>query len=182
MIALIIFLTCVFSAAAIGVMAGVADFRGMTIPNAFSALIFGLFCLCYALMWAFGMQAVFAPLLSHVLGFVVVFVVTLALFVFKVWGGGDHKLMSAFAVWFGLVGLIPFLVYTVLLGGLLGIAALVLQKYKPVKNAAEGSWIAKVQNEQGKVPYGIAIAFGALASFVKMGYFSTDTFRIFLGS
>lgn len=76
----------------------------------------------------------------------------------------------------------PFLFYMALVGGVLGLVALALRKWKPVKNPAEGSWIARVQAGENKVPYGAAIAAGALASFVELGYFSSEVLSSFLMS
>lgn len=180
MFLLIVFLTCVFVACAVGVLAAVSDYRGMVIPNLYSLIIFGAFVLCYGALWVGGHAGVFAPALSHVLGFVVVFGVTFGMYSAKIWGGGDQKLISAFAVWFGFSGLPVFLIYTTLFGGLIGVAALLLKKYKPFKAPKEGGWVAQVQAGASKVPYGVAIAGGALVSFVKMGYVSLDTLRVFL--
>lgn len=181
MFSLIIFLTCLFVAVAYGVMAAISDYKGMKIPNMHSVVVFAAFVVCYLLVFLLGGDGVFASIGSHIIGFVCVFLGSFALYSFKVWGAGDQKLVSAFAIWMGLAAVPAFLVYTSVLGGLLGLAALFLKKYKPVKNPAEGSWVAQVQGGVGKVPYGIAIVFGALASFAKIGYFDIDTFRIFLG-
>lgn len=180
MIVLIIFLTCVLVAGAFGVMAGVSDYRGMTIPNLYSLVIFGAFVPCCGVLLIAGQGDVFAPLLSHILGFAVVFGVTFAMFTMGLWGGGDQKLMSAFAVWFGFGGLPVFLIYTTIFGGVVGVIALLLKRFKPVKNPPEGGWVAQVQAGENKVPYGIAIAAGALLSFVKLGYLNIDTMRAFL--
>lgn len=181
MVALIVFLSCVFVALAVGAFAALSDFRGMVIPNVYSLVIFGLFVLCYGVLSVFGGVGALSSLSSHLIGFAVVFVLTLVLFAAKVWGGGDQKLISAFAIWFGFSHIPVFLFYTVIFGGVLGVAALVLRKFKPIKAPVQGSWIEQVQAGGNKVPYGIAIFCGALASFVKIGYFSADTFRIFLG-
>lgn len=180
MFLLIIFLTCLFLSVAVGVMAAVSDYKGMIIPNSYSVIIFALFCFCYLVTLVFGDVDVFTSLLSHVLGFVLVFAGGFALFAFRVWGAGDQKLLAAFSIWMGFAGVPVFLVYTSLFGGVLGLAAILLKKFKPVKEPLEGSWVAQVQGGASKVPYGIAIMLGALASFVKIGYFSIDTFRIFL--
>ena len=166
---------------AYSLMAAISDFKGMTIPNMHSIVIFGVFVVCYALIWLLGSGSAFAPILSHLLGFAVVFVAGFALFALKIWGAGDQKLCSALAIWMGFSGVPMFLVYTSLFGGVLGVAALLLRKYQPVKEPPKGSWIEQVQGGAGKVPYGIAIMLGALASFAKIGYFSIDTFRVFLG-
>lgn len=183
MIALILFLICVFMVCALGGLAALSDFRGMKIPNLYSILIFAAFPVCYAVVFLSGHAGdVFYAPLSHVMSFGLVFVLTLGLFVAKLWGAGDQKMISAFSIWFGLPHLIVFLFYTVLFGGVLGVLALILRKFKPIKAPKEGSWIAQVQGGGNKVPYGIAIFCGALVSFVKIGYFDVDTFRIFLTS
>jgi len=165
---------------AYGAMSAMSDYKGMRIPNMNSVIIFSVFVVCYLLLWVFGSVGPFAPIASHILGFVLVFVGSFALYSFRIWGAGDQKLVSAFAVWMGFSAIPMFLVYTSLFGGLLGVTAIILKKYKPIKEPAKGSWIDQVQGGASKVPYGIAIVLGALASFVKIGYFSVDTFRIFL--
>ncbi len=179
MFSLIVFLSFLFVVVAYGIMAALSDFKGMIIPNMHSLIIFGLFVGCYVILWGLGDTGVFSPLLSHILGFILVFTGSFALFAFKLWGAGDQKLISAFSIWMGFSAIPVFLVYTSLFGGMLGLVALYLKKYKPVKEPLKDSWIDKVQSGIGKVPYGIAITLGALASFVKIGYFNIDTFRIF---
>jgi Flp pilus assembly protein protease CpaA len=56
----------------------------------------------------------------------------------------------------------------------IALVSLSLRKWKPVKNAPVGSWIYAAQKGSGVVPYGIAIALGALASFIAVGYFSFE--------
>ena len=180
MISLIIFLALCLAALGFGALAALSDFCGMRIPNMLSVMIGATFVLCYGAMYLFGSVAVFAPFLSHLIGFAFVFVLTLIMFFTKVWGAGDQKMMSAFALWMGVSGMLPFLVYTALIGGLLGVVALVLQKMKPVAAPVGGSWVARVQDGEGKVPYGIAIFGGAVLAFIKIGYFNGDTFRILL--
>jgi len=180
LLALIVFLSFIFIACAFGVMAAVSDFKGMRIPNMYSVVVFCLFVVCFTAMWGLGTKEVFSSIASHSLGFVLVFASSFALYAFKVWGAGDQKLISAFSVWMGFSAVPVFLVYTSLFGGVLGIVALLLRKYKPVQSPASGGWVEQVQNGGGKVPYGIAIVLGALASFVEIGYFGVDSFRIFL--
>ncbi|MGQ0526922.1 MAG: A24 family peptidase [Alphaproteobacteria bacterium] len=182
MLLLIIFLACIFVAVGAGLLASLSDFKGLTIPNSYSVIIIAAFCAAYLSLWFFGRGEVFSPLLSHGLSALFIFVLTAALFATKIMGGGDSKLASAYALWVSLVGLVPFLFYTTLTGGVLGLISLVLLKWKPVKNAQAGSWIARVQAGESKVPYGIAIVIGALASFCNLGYFELETLRSFLGS
>ncbi|MEZ5814156.1 MAG: prepilin peptidase [Alphaproteobacteria bacterium] len=180
MVLLIVFLASVFVAVGTGVLSALSDVRGMRIPNLHSGIIIGAFVVCYGLLWLGGRDDVFAPLGSHLLGGLVVFGVTLAMFMGGVFGGGDSKLASAFSVWLGLKGLIPFVFYMSVAGGLLALAALALKKWKPVKNPKPESWIARVQAGESKVPYGVAIVMGALVSFVEIGYFRGEVLSSFL--
>lgn len=180
MISLVLFLSGLFVVLGIGAMAAFSDFKGLIIPNVYSVVIFGVFFVVYGALWLLGDVSVFKTFVSHLLGFAVVFVSGFILFALKVWGAGDQKLSSAFAIWLGFSGVPVFLIYMSLFGGLLGIAALVLRKYKPIQEPAKDGWVDQVQNGAGKVPYGIAISLGALASFLKIGYLNLDTFRVFL--
>jgi len=180
MVLLIVFLVCLFSAVGVGFLAAYADFKGMTIPNFYSAIILGAFLTGYLILWLFGREDVFGAFVSHLLSGGLVFALTLVMFALKGIGAGDSKLATAFAFWVGLRGLMPFLFYMALMGGVLGLVALVLRKFKPLKNPAEGSWIARVQAGENAVPYGIAIVAGALVSFIKLGYIGTEVFSSFL--
>lgn len=61
MIALTLFLIFIFAVLGLGVLAGLSDLRGLTIPNLYSGLILGAFPLCYVLMWVFGVQGEIFP-------------------------------------------------------------------------------------------------------------------------
>ncbi|MCF8495109.1 MAG: prepilin peptidase [Alphaproteobacteria bacterium] len=180
MFLLTFFLICVFIALGAGFLAALSDLKGLKIPNFHSVLIAGTFLMAYAGLWLGGREDVFAPLLSHMLGFALVFLMTLALFAFRAIGGGDSKMASAFALWMGLKGIILFLFYTAMFGGLLGAAALILKRWKPFKGPAPNSWIARVQAGENAVPYGVAILAGALVSFAKIGYFGSEVLSSFL--
>ena len=180
MLLLIIFLVGVFVAIGAGGLASYSDFKGLTIPNAHSVAVAGAFVFTYVVLWLFGRDDVFFSLGSHIVGAVIVFGVTLAMFALKGLGAADSKLGTAFALWVGVKGLFLFLFYMALFGGVLGVAALLLRKFKPFKTPSEGGWIARVQAGESKVPYGMAIVFGALVSFVKLGYFSGEVLSSFL--
>jgi prepilin peptidase CpaA len=94
-------------------------------------------------------------------------------------GGGDSKLGTALALWAGLRGLLPFVFYMALVGGILGIAALVLYKLKPFKNPRVGGWIEQAQLGANAIPYGIAISAGAWASFFHTGIVHEQIHEVF---
>ena len=110
---------------------------------------------------------------NHLGALAIIFAVTYALFFFKVLGGGDAKLASAFALWVGLSGLTPFLFYMSVAGALLSIIILSLRRWKPVKEPTKDSWIDRAQKGSNEVPYGIAIFIGAILSFLENWIFRT---------
>jgi prepilin peptidase CpaA len=182
MLFLTLYLVCVFVVVGTGLLASLSDFRGLVIPNIFSGIVLGAFFLCYLIVWLGGYSDVFAPLASHIIAALAVFGVTLVMFLLKGLGAADSKLGTAYALWVGLEGLLPFLFYMALTGGLLALAALFLKKFKPIKGLSGDGWMARVQAGENKVPYGIAIVIGALASFVKLGYFNVEVLSSFLAS
>jgi len=175
MFALIIFLTCLLFAVGSGVLASISDFRGMVISNTYSIIIAAAFVVAFAGMWALEQDHVFEPVLGHLISAGIVFIVTLGLFAINVLGAADSKMASAYALWVGsLQGLFVFLFYMALAGGLLGVVALVIKKWKPFQSPPEKSWVGQLQAGHNKVPYGIAIFIGALAFFAKVGYYDLE--------
>lgn len=171
MLSLVVFLTCIFIAVAIGLLAAWSDIQGLTIPNWHSGVIIVSFLAAFVLMHLLGHAPVFSGVKSHLLAGIIIFGITALLFGLRVMGAADSKLSTAFAFWVGIPGLPAFLFYTTLIGGVMGLASLIIGRWKPFKNPGAGGWIARVQAGENKVPYGVAIALGALATFVKLGYF-----------
>jgi prepilin peptidase CpaA len=80
----------------------------------------------------------------------IVFVLLAGAFFAGMMGGGDVKLASALALWFSPAGTVKFLVLMSVAGGVLTLGIL--------------GW-HRMQSREGRpeIPYGVAIAFGALA-------------------
>lgn len=182
MFLLIFYLACLFVVLGTGALAALSDLRGMTIPNRYSVIIIAAFFILYIALSLAGRTDVTGGLLAHLLGMVLVFFITAGFFAFGIMGGGDSKLATSLALWTGLSGFIPFVFYMTLTGGLLGVAALLLRKYKPVRAPVAGGWIARVQAGENKVPYGLAIIAGAFLAFFEMGYFQTAVLQSFLAA
>jgi prepilin peptidase CpaA len=180
MLLLIAFLVCLFVAAGTGILAAWSDLKGLTIPNAHTVVVILSFLSAYGILWLGGRDDVLSPFLSHLTAGLIVFFITLAMFAFRAMGAADSKLGSAYALWAGLHGLIYYLFYMSVFGGLLGLIALAVRKWKPFKNSAPGSWVSQVQAGESKVPYGIAIVLGALASFIHLGYLDRDVLSSFI--
>lgn len=179
MIFMIVYLFCMAAAVGLGALAAWSDFKGMIIPNHIALAVLALFFAAYGAAYAAGAD-VFYALRSHLLAGGVAFAATFAMYTLKTIGGGDSKLITAFAFWAGMKGMPVFLFYMVMAGGVAGLVALYLKKKKPVAAPPEGSWIARAQAGESVVPYGIPIVIGAAAAFLKMGLLLPESLRLFL--
>jgi prepilin peptidase CpaA len=107
------------------------------------------------------------------------FVITLVLFALGVLGAGDSKLMSAYGLWLGMEGLIPFLFGMAIAGFFLALAALVIRRFHLLPDAYPASWPGQLHDGHAYVPYGVAIFAGALFAYIEVGYFNAFSFMIF---
>ncbi|HJV43641.1 prepilin peptidase [Caulobacter sp.] len=81
-------------------------------------------------------------------------------------GGGDGKLLAACALWLGWPAVLPFMLYTALAGGALTFLILGLRSAWVAPVLAGGpAWMRRLGVQGGDLPYGAAIAAGALAAF-----------------
>ncbi len=151
---------------ALAIVAALSDATTMTIPNWISvALALAFFPAAFAV----GMPAsaiglsVALPAWAPVAG--------MAMFALHWIGGGDAKLFAASALWLGMAGAAPFLVWTAIAGGALALALLGARRWASdigVPSASRAGWSA-CSPRKGDIPYGIAIAAGALAAFPLAG-------------
>jgi len=87
------------------------------------------------------------------------------LFALRWVGGGDAKLMAAACLWFGFAGSGMFLLWTALMGGLLCLILLFARaNLRPFVVAGPG-WMSRLMEPRGDIPYGVAIAAGALLAW-----------------
>ena len=81
-------------------------------------------------------------------------------------GGGDAKLFAASALWLGWPALLTYLAVTGLAGGLLAVSLLGLRSPYLRPYLVRGpAWFSRLAEPGENVPYGVAIALGALAAF-----------------
>lgn len=155
-----------------GLASAWSDFKGFTISNAYSLGVIIAFIPAFLAVLLLAPDAgYFASWKSHLLAAAVVFAVTFVLFTLKLIGAGDSKLCTAYALWLGVLGVPAFLFYMTLMGGVLGLMTLLMRRWKPFREPAEGGWIARAQAGASDVPYGIAIVAGAVIGFIQCGYF-----------
>ena len=137
------------------VVAAVIDVRTFTISNRLNATV----ALLAPLYW-WSISLPFWPDAAIQIGVAVTVFAALAVtFYLGMMGGGDVKLAGALALWFSPASTIKFLVIMSLAGGLLTVIVLILNRLK-VRRA--GPQEAEKENPKPEVPYGVAIAFGAL--------------------
>lgn len=141
-------------------LAAVSDLCTMKIPNTLpAALIVGF--LVFAPLLGLGWQETGMALVASL----AVFVVCFSLFAANVMGGGDAKLLTAAACWFGFSqSLLIFLVATAFLGGVLTIAILMFRAHSNTVMAM-GVTLPKSLTTAHKIPYGIAIAVAGFMTY-----------------
>lgn len=139
------------------------DARELRIPNWVSLVLLAGF-IPMALMAGIGLE----NLAWHLAGAVLVLIVGFGLFAFNLFGGGDAKLMAAAALWVGWSQLAYFVFAVVLVGGVLSILVVLLRKGLGLWP----DWLVKraegLFTPNKAIPYGIAIAAGALLTVPRM--------------
>ncbi|MDQ1197221.1 prepilin peptidase [Agrobacterium sp. SORGH_AS 787] len=140
--------------------AALTDLFSMTIPNRVSVILLSAFLVVGP---ASGMDLqVFALSLAAGL---TVFLTCFILFAFNTMGGGDAKLLTSCAVWFGFNhSLFEFLIAVALVGGMLTLCIVILRS-RAEEIMATGLPIPDSLLVAKKVPYGIAIAIAGLLTY-----------------
>lgn len=171
------FIQSLLMAAYIGLVAYGAwsDARELRIPNWVSLALLALF-FPMALVSGMALDA----LALHLGVGLAMLVFGFVLFALGLFGGGDAKLLSACALWVGWPQAVWFMVAVILVGGVLSLFVIGLRK-------GLGFWpdwlvaSAKGLFEPNKaVPYGIAIAAGAIAVTPRMDVFPELWREIFI--
>ena len=142
------------------VIGGLHDLTTMKIPNWISGLlILGFFPAAFAT----GL-----PLMDMVIALGVAFAALLAgmaMFALRWIGGGDAKLMAAASLWLGLSGITPFLAFTALIGGGFCLVLMAARAQLQVFALNAPGWVTRLMQPKGDIPYGVAIAIGALLAY-----------------
>jgi prepilin peptidase CpaA len=139
--------------------AAVVDVLSMRIANAVSI---GLAVSFVAVAVIAGMPA--QQLLVHLGVGGAVLLANMLLFHFRLVGGGDAKLLAGAALWIGYEHLIPFIVYVTVFGGALALLLLAYRRM-PAGALPLPAWAARLHNRREGMPYGVAIAAGALVVY-----------------
>jgi len=137
--------------------AAASDLFTMTISNRVSLALAAGF-LTLALMSGMGLH----DILSHVGAGAAVLAVAFVCFAMGWVGGGDAKVAAAAALWFGFGHLLNYLLYASLFGGALTLLLLQFRQWPLPYPFAGQAWLLKLHAEDSGIPYGIALAIGAL--------------------
>jgi prepilin peptidase CpaA len=137
--------------------AAASDLFTMTISNRISLALVGGFLLL-ALFGGMGMH----DLLMHLGAGATVLVVAFACFAMGWVGGGDAKVAAGVALWFGFDHLLNYLVYASLFGGALTLLLLYVRQWPLPALLTGQAWLLRLHDKQSGIPYGIALAIGAL--------------------
>ncbi len=151
---LILFLLLFFGIMAV---AAIYDLISYTIPNFLPLLliaVFAAFALWYGLPWPLMASHAGAGVGMLALGWV--------LFALGLMGGGDAKLFAAASLWMGWQGLLNYLIMFSLCGGVLALALLLFRRMPLPAGLSARGWIAALHDKAQGVPYGVALAGGAL--------------------
>ena len=137
--------------------AAASDLFTMTISNRVSLALAAGFVLM-ALAGGMGLH----DFLSHLGAGAAVLTVAFACFAMGWVGGGDAKMAAGAALWFGFDHLLTFLVYASLFGGALTLLLLQFRQWPLPYPLTGQAWLLRLHDRETGVPYGIALAIGAL--------------------
>jgi len=135
-----------FVLAALVVVAAVIDVRTFTISNRLNLAV----ALLAPVYWVSIPLTVWPEIPIQIGVAVIVFLLLAGAFYAGMMGGGDVKLAAALALWFPPALTIKFLVLMSVAGGVLTLGLLIWHR-------------ARRREGRPEIPYGVAIAFGALA-------------------
>lgn len=144
------------------------DLFTMTIPNKISLFLVAAFAVVAPIV---GMPV--ALMVEHVATGLAVLVVGFILFSRGWFGGGDAKLLAAATLWLGFDGLLNFMTFVGIFGGVLSVTILMFRINVPARWISRPDWLVKLHVKDTGVPYGLAIAGAALLCYPKTVWFTT---------
>jgi len=127
------------------IMAAWTDIKTRTISNELNASI----ALLAVVFWFVAGEVLWPDIAIRIGVALGVFAIFAVLFILKMMGGGDVKMIAAVALWLPFKALMAMLTVMALAGGVITLFLLIRQRWRP--NA-----------ERPEVPYGVAIALGGL--------------------
>ena len=147
--------------------AAAMDLLTMKIPNRISAvMVLAFFPL--ALLLGLGPWAI----LNHVGAGLGVLALGILLFIPGWFGGGDAKLMAAIALWIGPDALVPYFIYAAVTGGFIAMAIMSARSVPLPRLLLGEAWALRLHRQDAGIPYGLALAAGALMVYPHTVWFT----------
>ena len=145
---------------ALVIVAGLKDLTSMKIPNWISgALVLSFFPAALVV----GLDPMIVA--TNVGIAALALVAGAGMFALRWLGGGDAKLIAAVCLWLGLSGSATFLLVTAVVGGLFSLGLIMARGTPGLAMLAGPSWMSRLLEPAGDIPYGVAISAGALMAF-----------------
>jgi len=142
------------------IVGGLTDLTTMKIPNWISGLL-----ILFFLPAAFATGLPLTDMALHLGVGVLALLAGAGLFALRWIGGGDAKLMAAACLWLGPTSSVVFLLWTGLIGGMFCLLLIFLRpRLRPLALVGPG-WMSRLMEPEGDIPYGVAIAVGALLTW-----------------
>lgn len=133
------------------------DLASYTIPNRLSLALILSFLAFVALS---GLPL---PLLGgHLAAGAVALAAGFGLFAAGYIGGGDAKLFAATSLWFGFADLLSFALVAAVFGGVLTLSLLMVRRVPLPGGLLGQAWLVRLFDQRAGIPYGVALAAGAL--------------------
>ena len=149
------------------IIAAVNDLMTVRIPNWVSLALLGLFLVAAPLA---GLSWIIIG--SHLALGAALLLIGMGMFAMNLLGGGDAKLLAAVGLWMGLPALPTFLVWAALAGGVLALTLLMFRRAPIAAAMAQTPWVTRLHDKQAGIPYGIALAAGALIALPQTVWFA----------
>ena len=137
--------------------AAASDLFTMTISNRVSLALVAAF-LVLAPLTGMGLEQI----LYHFGAAAIVLLVAFGCFAMGWMGGGDAKVLAAASLWFGFSYLLEYLLYASVFGGALTLLLLQFRQWPLPYMLAGQAWLLRLHAKDSGIPYGIALAIGAL--------------------
>jgi prepilin peptidase CpaA len=166
----------VFEVAVLTVLPGAVAFAAamdlltMKIPNRISAVLVLAFFPLAALA---GLGA--WEVLDHVGAGLLVLALGVLLFIPGWFGGGDAKLMAAIALWIGFDDLFLYILYVALAGGIIATVFTTARSVPLPRLFLGEAWALRLHRTDAGIPYGLALAIGALLVYPQTIWFASLT-------
>ena len=149
------------------VLASFYDLFTMTIPNKVTlALTIAFFVLAPLVGMSLSTMAWHVGLAFAVL------VICYALFMIRVMGGGDAKLLAASALWLGPDMTLSYVMLASIFGGVLTLCIIRVRRHPLPGLLANIGWLDRLHDEKSGIPYGLALGPAALVVFPESAWMS----------